>query len=293
MRPGALRQLVRAGLIALALAFCAGPAAAEPALWKVQGQKATIYLFGTVHVLKPDVVWRSAKIDAAITQSDTLWLEVPDADDPATMQPLVVRYGLDPAHPLSGKLDARTKARFDAFLATLGASPAQLDPLRPWMAGVMLSVLPLVKAGYDPNSGVEHVIKGEMHGAGKPVAGFETAEQQIHYLADWPPGGELDFFKSSLDDGEKSVSMIDDLVAAWSAGDETRLEALLNGELRDKYPDLYKRLLVERNLRFASRIADLAKGEGVLFVAVGAGHLVGADSVQADLAKLGITAVRE
>ena len=87
--------------------------------------------------------------------------------------------------------------------------------------------------------------------------------------------------------------MIDDLVAAWSAGDETRLEALLNGELRDKYPDLYKRLLVELNLRFASRIADLAKGEGVLFVAVGAGHLVGADSVQADLAKLGITAVRE
>ena len=72
---------MRALLLALALLFGAGNAAAEPALWKVQGPNATIYLFGTVHVLKPAVVWRSAKIDAAIKAADTLWLEVPDADD--------------------------------------------------------------------------------------------------------------------------------------------------------------------------------------------------------------------
>ena len=284
---------MRALLLALALLFGAGNAAAEPALWKVQGPNATIYLFGTVHVLKPAVVWRSAKIDAAIKAADTLWLEVPDADDPATMQPLVAKYGLDPAHPLSGKIDAATRARLAAFLAPLGAAPAQIDPLRPWMAGVMITMLPLIKAGFDPASGVEHVIKGDMRGAGKPVAGFETAEQQIQYLADWPPGGEVAFFKASLDDAENSVGMVNDLVAAWSGGDEARLETLLNGEMRDKYPFIYKRLLVERNLRFASRIAELAKGQGVVFVAVGAGHLLGADSVQADLARLGIAAVRQ
>ena len=86
--------------------------------------------------------------------------------------------------------------------------------------------------------------------------------------------------------------MINDLVAAWNSGDEAKLESLLNGEMRDKYPDLYKRLIVERNLRFADKIAELSRGPGVLFVAVGAGHLVGADSVQADLAKLGIKAER-
>ena len=82
-------------------------------------------------------------------------------------------------------------------------------------------------------------------------------------------------------------------MTAWTAGDAAKLESLMNDELKGKYPGIYQRLIVERNVRFASRIAELAKGKGVVFVAVGAGHLVGADSVQADLAKLGITATRE
>ena len=291
-----LRRAARSLMIPMTLLLAplgTGMARAEPALWKVQGPQATIYLFGTVHVLKPEVVWRSPKIDAAIKAADTLWLEVPNADDQAVMQPLIVKYGLDPAHPLSTRIDAATKVRFNAFLVTLGVAPEKMDALRPWMAGMAVSLLPLIKAGFDPASGVEHVLKTEMSGAGKPVQGFETAEQQVHYLADIPPVQELEFFKESLADGEKSLGIVNDLVTAWSAGDEARLETLLNAEMRDKYADLYQRLIVERNRRFADRIATLAKGKGVLFVAVGAGHLVGADSVQTDLAKLGLTAVRQ
>ena len=290
-----IRRIARAATLALALVLGLGLGAqvqAEPALWKVQGPKATIYLLGSVHVLKPDVVWRSPRIDAAIKAADALWLEIPDSDDQAAMQGLIMKYGVDAAHPLSTKIDAATRAQFDAFLAPLGVPAAQLDPLRPWVAGIAVSTLPLIKAGYDPKSGVEHVVKAQMQAAGKPVQGFETAEQQIRYLADVPPETELEFFKSSLSEGEKALPMINDLVAAWNSGDEAKLESLLNGEMRDKYPDLYKRLIVERNLRFADKIAELSRGPGVLFVAVGAGHLVGADSVQADLAKLGIKAER-
>ena len=156
-----------------------------------------------------------------------------------------------------------------------------------------ISTLPLTKAGFDLSHGVEHVIKTEMGAAGKPVQGFETVEQQILYLADLSPETELAFFKASLADGEKSLDVVNDLVAAWANGDEAKLETLLNAEMRDKYPELTKVLLVERNVRMADRIAALAKGEGVIFVAVGAGHLVGADSIRADLAKLGLTAIRQ
>jgi uncharacterized protein YbaP (TraB family) len=142
------------------------------------------------------------------------------------------------------------------------------------------------------------VLRTKVEAAHKPVLGFETAEQQVRYLADLPPAAEIAFFQSSLDDAEKAVDVLNDLIAAWSAGDEAKLEKLLNSDLRDRYPDLYRRLIVERNRRFADRIADLAKGTGangakVILVAVGAGHLVGADSVQADLARLGVTAVRQ
>lgn len=280
-------------LCALFAAAFGGPAIAEPALWKVQGPQATVYLFGTIHILKPGVDWRAPKIDAALKASDALWLEIPDSDDPAVMQPLVLKYGVDPAHPLSSKLDAATKAKLAALLTPLGLSPAQFEPLRPWMAGVALSVLPLTQGGYDINSGAEHVITLDMRAAHKPVEGLETAEQQVRYLADMSPPAELDFLKSSLDDAEKAVPELDEMVTAWVSGDQSKLETLLDDEMRNDYPDLYQLLIVDRNVRFAQQIAALARGRGVVFVAIGAGHLAGADSVQADLAKLGFTAVRQ
>jgi len=286
-----IRLVLAVGALLTAGLF--GPAVAEPALWKVQGPQATVYLFGTIHILKPNVAWRAPKIDAAIKASDALWLEISDNNDPAVMQPLVLKYGVDPAHPLSSKLDAATKAKLAALLAPLGLTPAQFEPLRPWMAGVTLSVLPLMQGGYDINSGAEHVIAADMLAAHKPVDGLETAEQQVRYLADMPPAEELDFLKSSLDDGEKAVPELDEMVTAWVSGDQSKLEALLDKEMRDDYPDIYKLLIVDRNLRFADQIAALARGQGVVFVAIGAGHLAGPDSVQADLAKLGLTAVRQ
>ncbi len=294
-RPDVRKRTISWVLWAVAAAFCVwgAPAGAEPALWKVTGPGAVVYLFGTVHVLRPDTQWRSAKIDSALHGADALWLEVPDADDTAAMQPLVMKYGLDVAHPLSTKLDAAARAKLATVAGGLGLSAQALEPMRPWLAGLSLEVLPLVKAGFDPKSGVEQVLKAQEQAAGKPVYGFETAEQQVRYLADFTPAVELDFLKSSLEDADKATDTIDKMVVAWAAGDLGALETLMNGDMRDQYPDIYDRLLVQRNQRFAVKIADLAKGRGVVFVAVGAAHLVGPDSVQADLAKLGLSAVRQ
>lgn len=288
------RRLARAATMALALILgLAATASAAPALWKIQGPGATIYLFGTIHVLKPGVSWRSPAIDAALTRSDALWLETPNADDPAALQPLIAAFGLDPAHPLSSKIGPDDEARLSAVLAPLGTPAARLEPLRPWMAGLAVSTLPLAKAGYDPDKGVEHLLKVQMSASGKTVSGFETAEEQIRYLADLPPDAELSFFRSSLSEAARAVATADDLAAAWVQGDESRIETLLNRELQAKYPDLYQRLIVSRNVRFAEQIAGLAKGHGVIFVAIGAGHLVGPDSVQADLARYGLVAERQ
>lgn len=289
-RGGACGVMLAATVLATAHS---GRAAAEPALWRVQGPHATVYLFGTIHVLKPNLGWESPKIAAALKASGALWLEVNNAEDSAVMQPLVMKYGLDPAHPLSTKLDAASKAKFASLLTPLGVTPAQFEPLRPWMAGAAITVLPLAKAGYDPKSGAEHVVTEEMKNANKPVLGFETAEEQVRYLADTPPDLELAFFKSSLDEAEKAVPMVDDMVSSWMAGDESKLEDILNTDIKDGYPDLYQRLIVDRNRRFADQIAKLAEGEGTVFVAIGAAHLVGADSVQVDLKAKGIAAVRQ
>ena len=276
-----------AAVLAIAL-----PAAAEPALWKVQGPHATVYLFGTVHVLKPATQWRSPRIEAAFKASGVLWEEIKDGDDAAAIQPLVFKYGLDLANPLSSKLDDAGKAKLAATETSLNLQPAQLEPLRPWMAGLTLSVLPIVKAGYDPKSGVDVSLKAMATEQAKPLLAFETMEQQVRFFADLPQPLEVEYLLSTLDDASKGTGELDSMVDAWAAGDTKKLEEILNGDLKDHYPDLYRILLAQRNQAFADQIETLLKGSGVVFVAVGVGHLVGPDSVQADLAKHGIKAER-
>jgi uncharacterized protein YbaP (TraB family) len=73
-------------------------------------------------------------------------------------------------------------------------------------------------------------------------------------------------------------------------GDADALAALLNAELDD--PVLYQRLLTQRNAHWAGWVEQRLAQPGTVFVAVGAGHLAGADSVQRQLARRGLKVER-
>lgn len=273
--------------------FSVSLAQAEPAIWVVKGPHSTVYLFGTIHALQKDHPWRSAKIDAAIKDSGTLWLEIPDIDDPSAMQPLIMQLGLDPAHPLSSKLTPDQVAKLTKAATGLPGGEAMLESMKPWLAGMMISLAPVLQAGYDPSSGVETELKPEFTSANKPVKGFETAEQQLHYFADMSDKAQLNFLKSELDGADNAADKFKELVAAWYAGDVVKLDALNNSDFRSKYPDLYQLLVVKRNQNFATQIQEMLKDDGVSLVAVGAGHLVGKEGVPAMLEKAGYKVTRE
>ena len=128
--------------------------------------------------------------------------------------------------------------------------------------------------------------------AGKAENALETPEQQIRFFADLPPKTEADFLAQSLKDADEGVGKIDQMVAAWAAGDTKTLESIFVSEMKGDYPALYDLLIVQRNRNWAQQLKTKLAGKGVSFVAVGSGHLVGPDSVQAQLAKLGVTAER-
>jgi len=281
-----------AGLVSILALGAAVPAVAEPALWAIKDKDSTIYLFGTVHVLKPETQWRSPRIDGAIKASGDLVIEVQGADDPAVMQPLIMKYGVDQAKPLSTKLSAEDLKRAQTLAQTAGLPPQAIEPMRPWLASITLAMMPILKAGYDPKSGVEGVISTLMKADGKPAGAFETAEQQIRFFADMSPQAEIGLFKSTLDDADEGPAKIDSMVAAWAAGDLKALEGEFVTEMKTTYADVYDVLLTKRNIDWAGKLKTKLDGSGVSFVAVGAGHLVGPDSVQVQLAKLGIKAER-
>jgi len=286
-----LRRLA-AGLVSVLALGLSGTALAEPALWKIHDADSTIYLFGTIHVLKPSTVWRSPTIDKALKDSGDLTLEIVGADDPAVMQPLVLKYGLDPNKPLSGKVDAASFQKASTLAQAGGVPPQLLNAMRPWLAAVQLSLIPVIKAGYDPKSGVETILAAEIKAAGKPEGAFETPEQQIRFFADLPVKTEVEFLSSVLDEADEGVGKIDKMVAAWASGDTAELETEFVTEMKGQYPELYDLLITKRNENWAGQLKTKLAGKGVSFVAVGSGHLVGPDSVQVQLAKLGVKAER-
>ena len=274
-------------LCAFVLAATRG-ASAYPALWVVESAHAKVYLFGTVHVLKPDRKWHSPVLDAAIAESRDLWLEVPDGDDPTALLPSLQSLGMDAAHPLSTKLTPADLARVDSASRAMGVpGEAAFEPFRPWFVGVMLSTVPLLKAGYDPSSGVDRQLRSTFVASGKPVRGFETLEQQLHFFADLPQDQEIAFLDATLDSIDSSVASTDQLVTLWANGNVEKLAGIQDDEIFRRSPALYKELVVDRNAAWAQRLDTLLHGSGVSFVAVGAGHLAGAGSVQVDLMKRG------
>jgi len=284
-----------AGVPADALAQTAAPAAPAPiqgegpALWVVKDADSTLYLFGSVHVLRPTTGWASPRVEAAFDSASDIWFEISNPDDQAAIMPLIQQHGLSPETPLSSRLTPEENAELDAAAQAMGASAAQLQPMKPWLAALSLSVAPLIKAGYDPKSGVELVLKARAEAAGKPIHGFETIDKQIGILAGLPDDVQLVFLRETLKDYENAATKLDEMVEAWARGDVAKLDRVTIKEMKDASPALYQAVLVDRNTDWANKIQTLLEGSGTAFIAVGAAHLTGDDSVQAILQKRGMT----
>ncbi len=284
-----------AGVPSDALAQTAAPAAPAPiqgegpALWVVKDADSTLYLFGSVHVLRPTTGWASPRVEAAFDSASDIWFEISNPDDQAAIMPLIQQHGLSPETPLSSRLTPEENAELDAAAQAMGAAAAQLQPMKPWLAALSLSVAPLIKAGYDPKSGVELVLKARAEAAGKPIHGFETIDKQIGILAGLPDDVQLVFLRETLKDYENAATKLDEMVEAWARGDVATLDRVTIKEMKEASPALYQAVLVDRNTDWANQIQTLLEGSGTAFIAVGAAHLTGDDSVQAILQKRGVT----
>lgn len=279
-------------LVTVASLLMIAAARAEPAMWVIKDADSTIYLIGTMHLLKHDTEWNAEKVKKTVHEATELWLEIADFDNQAAVAPLIAQVGTDAQHPLSTKLNEAQRARLEKMTTTYGLPAATLEPLRPWLAAVLLGEMPILKAGYDPKSGVERILAAQATAEGDKILGFETAAQQMHFLADLSEAEQVAFLDDTLDDLEKGLGQLDQLAKAWIDGDTETIAHVAIDEMKAKAPTVYDKLLVRRNIAWAKKIEEMLKGSGVQQIAVGAAHLVGPDSVQAQLAKRGIKVER-
>lgn len=267
------------------------PVNADPALWVVKDKDTTIYLFGTVHILRPEIAWFDGGVKRAYDASREIKLEMVQPSE-AVMQELVVKLALDPGgKPLSDKLGPETAALWKKTGTELGLPVAGFEAMKPWFAATVVSVLAIQKAGYDPKSGAEEVLSAAAKRDGKTVSGLETAEEQLGFFNSLSEPLQVNFMKATLEMLPQSVPMFDAMIDNWASGRSDALAEQLNTALAAT-PEVAKVLLTDRNTRWAGWIAERMKTPGTVFLAVGAGHLAGKGSVQEELKRYRLKAKR-
>jgi uncharacterized protein YbaP (TraB family) len=262
----------------------------DPALWVIKDEDTTIYLFGSIHVLKPGLGWFDDGVKTAFDSSDQLVLELVDLPAAET-QALFGKLAMDQqGKTLRSKMNDADRAVYDAAMGKLGIPSPSFDPFEPWAAGIAMSLMAMQKAGFDPNSGVEKQLTAAAKVSNKPIAGLETAEFQLGIFDTLPEADQIAFLVETAKTIDDTNSMMDKMVNMWGSADTESLAQLLNEGMTSR--TLYDALLTKRNANWAKWISAQMKKPGVTFMAVGAGHLAGPTSVQALLPAYGLTATR-
>lgn len=254
-----------------------------PALWRVADEDTVLHLFGTVHILRPETEWRSEAFEGVFEAADAVYFEADVLSDEAQLQmaALLPQLGVfNDGTRLSDLLEPEEAREVREALEIVGVPQAAIEPLKPWLATVQLSVLALQQQGYEPDSGVESVLTADALEAGKELRFLETGEQQLRFFADMPLEDQVDFLVASAEQIEDDPELLDRLVAEWAEGDVTAIGTIMAEPDAMGSELVYDVLIVERNANWTRAIETLmAEEAGTFLMAVGAGHLAGEDSV--------------
>ena len=262
--------------------------AAKNCLWTVPSQSNKIYLLGSLHVLKQDTYPLAAEIERAYADSRKIIFETDIAAmiEPG-MQARLLELGIYPAEQnLFQHLDGTTRKLLAKKMSEIGLPLEQFTRFKPWFVALTLTTLELQRLGYNPAFGVDVYFFNRAKTDGKVIGFLEPAEFQIKLLGNMAAEDQNNFLSQTLKDLEMVNQLAGDLVKSWKTGDSDRLNDLLSKSFKD-YPGLHDRLLIQRNKKWIKEIEGaLRKNENALFV-VGAGHLVGPESVVDLLQKKG------
>jgi uncharacterized protein YbaP (TraB family) len=267
--------------------------APHPALWKLSKGPSTIYLFGTIHALPPHFEWETPQLRTALAQSDRLVLEAVIDQDAGKSAAALMRIGMPgtPLPPLAERIAPKYRASLAGMIAKSAVPAETLNAMKTWAAGMVLFGTTVQSLGVSSADGVEERLKTQFRTTGKPIEGLETLEQQLGFFDTLTEPQQRDFLESVVDQKGDDAADFGKMLGAWSHGDEKGISASFDKDMKSS--DVLRTVLIaRRDQHWADAIVSRLGQPGTQFVAVGAGHLVGPDSVQAMLAKLGYKAER-
>ncbi len=262
----------------------------KPALWQVSDSDTTIFLFGTIHALPSGLNWLQGPVAAALDSSDELVTEIPEVK-PEELQALVLGNALLPAgQSLKSLLPPEEHSATVAAINALGLPAPVFERFKPWYVALVLTTLPLQQQGYAAENGVEGALAARMLARGKPRLALETLEFQLGIFNNQTIEDQRAMLAETVKGQGEMKAQLDQLVKEWGEGSATTLAALLNDEAGD--PAAREAIFIGRNRNWVGWLTKRLERPGQSFVAVGAGHLAGKDSVIDLLGAQGLKVVR-
>lgn len=257
-----------------------GDVPAKHLLWSVRSDKNTVYLLGSIHILKKDSYPLPEELEKVYGCCSTVVFET-DLDgmnDPAS-QKKMMELGTYPAgQTLSGNISELTYAMLNRRLSASGLQASQFEKFRPWFTAMSIAVFEIQKLGYNPDLGIDRYFFNKAGKDRKDMIYLETNEYQLRLMADMNRHQQELFLKETLKELSIIESMADDMIAAWKTGDAEKLYFIIKAGY-EQYPDIYYRFFIQRNKKWLSQIEELMKQDSDVLVTVGAGHLVGKQSL--------------
>ena len=263
----------------------AGAVVQGPAMWTLRTDTAAVYFLGSFHILPPSVPWRDdPRIHTALAEAQAVLFEVDldDMDKPEVAANIVRRATLPDGKTLREVLTAETYTELTATAGRFAMDMARLEPMQPWLAASGLLVGYMVSKGADPGSGVDSALTRDAKAAGKQVTGLETVDEQLDVLDTLSKEDPDLLITDMIRFLDESTGLLAQTLTAWQTGDTDAMDRLIREDL-DKHEGAYDRFLTHRNAAWVPKIDALIRQGGTYFVVVGAGHLVGDQSVIAML----------
>ncbi|HME41256.1 MAG TPA: TraB/GumN family protein [Steroidobacteraceae bacterium] len=280
-------------LYGLLLCVSARADGALHSLWELHGKHNTVYLLGSIHVLRASDYPLAPAVLEAYGNVSSVLMEI-NLEETGSAQVQAEMLGsaiLPEGKTLPDVLGPQRFEHADRLAREVGVDLSMFGQFAPWFAAEAVSQLQLAQLGFQPETGVDMYFMERARNDGKSVAGLETVHDQIALFQNMSLDAQADYLVASLEQAHDLPREVDSMVHAWKRGDTQWFETQMLSELgRD--PRLYQSLLGERNRKWVPKIEALLREDKNYLVIVGTGHLVGQGSVIDLLKKDGIGATQ-
>ena len=258
-----------------------GSAEENAFLWEIESPNNTVYLLGSIHLLRETDYPLSQPIQAAFEDAETVVFEVNigDAESPQIVQTFLQAAAPDsPEEIIYNALDEETYRLAQEAATEVGLPFRGFNSLEPWALYVNLSVFKLLQLGFEPAYGIDSYLFNEANLAQKNVLALETIEEQFGFLDNMSASVQAELVKQTVLELDTLDTLMGSMVTAWKSGDVPTFESIILDGFID-FPEAYNALLVQRNQNWLPDIESYINQPEDYLVVVGAAHLVGEDSV--------------